>query len=229
MSARGELIIVDGISGSGKTSLLDTLQSALQERGTTVYQFREEDLDSDRDQILAVRNAAKQQGRSGNLEMTQVLVDHRASIYKKHVEPALQQGQVGLADRGEPATLAYQTKDGDVSMDMVWNLHRRAGIQRPNAVFITVCSPETAVARQARDASIKRLQDERGRGLSGKVTFNADASTADKVRKTQALIEQYGKTDTFLKRKKVPTLTLNTESMSLTEELDQVLKFLRLK
>ena len=170
MVRRGELIIVDGISGGGKTSLLDGIRSALQERGITVYQFREEDLDPDRAEILATRDAARKQGRSGNFEMTQALVDHRASIYKKLVEPALQRGQVGLADRGEPATLAYQTKDGDVSMDTVWGLHRRAGIRKPNVVLITVCSPETAVARQAGDASVKRTNDERGRGLSGKVT-----------------------------------------------------------
>ena len=229
MKLRGELIIVDGVSGSGKTSLLDKLRSALQERGLTVHQFREEDLDTHRSQILAARDAAKQRGRSGNLEMTQALVDHRAAIYRNHVEPELKLGHVGLGDRGEPATLAYQTKDGDVSMSKVWNLHRRARIRKPNAVLITVCSPETAVARQAGDTSATRNRDEHGRGLSGKVTFAADASLADKVKKTERLVEQYRKADSFLKRNRVPTLTLNTESMTLMEELDQVLKFLRLK
>ncbi len=224
-----ELLVVDGISGSGKTSLLDRLRSALQKYRISVYQFRDEDLDPHRDQILAARNAARQNGRTGNLEMTRELVKHRATIYNMYVEPALRRGQVGLADRGEPATLAYQTKDGDISMETVWELHRRAGIRKPSAVFITLCSPETAIDRQEQDDSAKRKSDEHGRGLSGKVTFGADASRSDKIRKTQTLIEQFEKTDSFLKRNHVPVLTLNTETTSLTDEVNQALKFLRIK
>lgn len=118
------LIILDGPSGSGKDSLLKNLVGKLLNLGVNTYQFSEEELDDRRHEILEARDRGKTGGRSGDAEMAEVLIEHRARIYQQHVEPRLKEGRLVLGNRGEPATLAYQTARGDLTMDAVWQKHR---------------------------------------------------------------------------------------------------------
>ena len=207
---RGKWVVVDGPSGSGKDSLLSVLQQRLLEINTPFSYISEEDLDPDRQQILTA---------AGDRAKAELLVDHRFRIWHKYVYPALMEGRVVLSNRGEPATLAYQTASGEISISQVWEMHRHRGISRPDLVVITVCRPDAALLRREQDQAASgsiRAERERGRGLSGKFTGE----------RQELIHRQYFEVRRFLEEKNVPVLLLDTEKMSVGQEADAVLRLL---
>lgn len=227
---KGTLSVFDGLSGSGKSTLISTLVSELERRDFVPMVFVEEKADERREEILAARAAGKAKGESGDKEMAQVLVEHRAYLYARHVVPEVLDKRMVLADRGEPATLAYQTQSGELSMEQVWNMHRRHHVPIPDYVVLTLCSAETSLEREEYDRRVgSRTEQETGKGLSGKISSATNASTEDKLAKRRSLLSQYCETEQFLKEKGVPVLILNTEQMTVSEEVTTVIGFLGLE
>ena len=223
----GSLIIIDGPSGSGKDSLIAALFKRLS--NSQVYVVDEEVLDRDRRyEIITAKDRGKARGGSGDREMAAVLIAHRARVYRDHLIPRLKDGRTVIANRGEPATLAYQTARGELTMDDVWNMHRRIGIPTPDLVVLTTCSPRTAIMREQGDKTAPsiRTEKESGRGLSGKVTQEAGASETEKLARRELIHAQYETAQRFLKRKRVPVLSLNTEKMTVSAEVEAVVELL---
>ncbi len=222
-------IVVDGPSGSGKGTLIRELSSYLSERGILVHTFSEEEADPRRHEILDARDKGKKRGGTGDKEMTTVLVRHRKEMYGSNVEEAISDGYVVIADRGESATLAYQTVKGELSMEQVWKMHREARIRIPDLVVITSCDAEVSLSREESDkaqvGSI-RLEMESRRGLSGKVSSEPGADYAEKLRKREAIHQQYDTTIGFLGEKGVAVLRIDTESVIPEQEVNQVLRYL---
>lgn len=223
-------IVFDGPSGTGKGTLIPLVENDLKNRGFNPIIFVEEEADKNRTEILEARNRGKQAGGTGDREMAEILVRHRQELYEKIVAPALLDNQIVLADRGEPATLAYQTVKKELAMEEVWKMHRQRNIRPPEAVVLTLCSPETALLREEQDlaANQSRQQMESGKGLSGKVSSDPGADREVKLRSRRAIHFQYAVVTQFLDEKDVPVLTINTEQMTPSEELSQVLGFLGL-
>jgi thymidylate kinase len=228
LNIRGSFVVVDGPSGSGKDSLIRELGHRLQNLGVRLFQLSEEDLDPNRQEILDVRERAKKAGRSGDLEMATVLVRHRADIYNEYAVQRMNEGEMVLANRGEPATLAYQTGRGELTMDDVWRMHRELNIAAPNLVVVTTCKPQTAITREGSDRASSQIRGERetGRGLSGKVTNETNASTAEKLHRRELIHKQYDMVSRFLEVKGVPVINLNTEEMTISDEVSTVLGYL---
>lgn len=223
-------IVFDGPSGTGKGTLIPLVKTDLKSRGFNPFIFVEEGADKNRTEILEARNRRKQAGGTGDREMAEVLVLHRSTLYQQFVSPAIFDGKIVLADRGEPATLAYQTAKGELTMDEVWRMHREQKIRLPDAVVLTLCLPETALYREEQDrtASTLRQQMESGKGLSGKVSSDPEADRQTKLKSRAVIHSQYEIAAQFLSDKGVPVLTLDTERMVPEEELSQVLGFLGL-
>lgn len=183
---KGSFVVVDGASGTGKDLLIKALVLSLDRLGLPVKSFSEEDLDNRRDEILQARQKGKKGGGTGDLEMTDALIEHRTRLYDMFVNPALNEGKIVVANRGEPATEAYQTAKGELTLEEVWQKHRQAGIPIPNLVVITTCNPEEAVLRINRDnqeSSTGRKEQEQKTGLSGKVTVEQGAGEEEKLEK----------------------------------------------
>jgi len=231
MFKEGFLIVVDGPSGSGKDSLLNALVVQFHSLGLPAFCFSEEEVDEKRNEVLEARRKGRERGGTGDLEMAIVLVEHRKEIYQGIVEPRVQKKEIVLANRGESATLAYQTARGDLTMEEIWNRHRDEGIKIPNLVVLTICSVETLEQRLEVDRveSVIRREREAGGTLSGKITEERGASEAEKIERRRRILEQYEETARFLERKGVPVLVLNTEKMSVEEEVETVLDYLGLK
>src|SRR3990172_11458389 len=130
--SHGMLIVVDGPSGCGKDSLLEKLKIRINRLHFNAYIKSEEDLDTERHQIMEARMKGVGKGGYGDKEMAEELVLHRSHIYRRVFEPIFWNGGTVLANRGEPATLAYQTARGEVDMDYVWYLHRTYKIRVPD-------------------------------------------------------------------------------------------------
>lgn len=223
-------IVFDGPSGTGKGTLISLAETGLKDLGFNPLIFVEETADNNRAEIMDARNRGKAAGGAGDREMAEVLVCHRQQLYEAIVAPAILSGKKILADRGEPATLAYQTVKGELTMGEVWNMHRQHKILLPDAVVLTLCLPETALLREEKDfaASQSRRQIESGKGLSGKVSSDPSADRETKLKSRRAIHSNYEVTAQFLSEKGVPVLTLDTERMTPVEELSKVLGFLGL-
>lgn len=225
----GKLIIFDGPSGTGKGTLIKSVIPALESRNLKPFIFIEEQEDHNRQEILEARTRGRANKGTGDREMAEVLVEHRVALYRQIVTPALLNGDFVLGDRGEPATLAYQTEKGELTMDEVWYMHRVKGVMIPDRVVLTLCNAKTSLEREELDKRIgSRRQVEFGKGLSGKVSSDPDASWDEKLQKRGAILSQYQVAAEFLRNKGVPVLPLDTEQMTVPEEVTSVIGFLGL-
>ncbi len=226
---KGSFLVVDGPSVSGKNSLIKVLALELKSRGVPVFLFNEDDIDPRRGEILRARERGKELGGSGDKEMAQVLTEHRAELCKSVVAPRLKMGEFVIANRGEPATLAYQTARGELTMDVVWKMHREKGILIPNFVILTTLNPVTAMAREAQDkqTSVMRRERESGSSLSGKVAYDGAVTESERLKKRELIHIQYDLVGKFLEGKGIPVLTLDTENKTVQEEVGEVLTFLQ--
>ncbi len=102
---RGLLIVFEGIDGTGKSTQMSLLASALREKGLAVVETREPTNGSFGRQIRALYT--QRNGVSREQELDLFLADRR-----EHVEnlliPSLQEGKIVLCDRYFLSTAAYQ-------------------------------------------------------------------------------------------------------------------------
>lgn len=222
----GLLIVIDGPSGSGKDTLIARLAKTLQSKGISPLILEEESLDNKRGEVLLARDQGKESGGTGDKEMAEVLTQHRAELYSQLALPRLEEGGLVIANRGEPATLAYQTARGEITMEEVWGKHRRLNIPIPDLVVITTCSVETSLKREEVDRSVSTLRNEReaAEGLSGKVSNEIGGNEKDKRLRRELIMRQYESAGKFLESQGVRVVFLDTESLTVDEEVSSVLK-----
>ncbi|MGI5921707.1 MAG: dTMP kinase [Syntrophomonadaceae bacterium] len=107
MSSRGIFISLEGIDGSGKTTLSLALLNYIKNQGLEVVNIREPGgtaiSEQIRDLLLDVRN-------EGILPRTEALLyaAARSQVVEEVIRPALAQGKIVLADRFLDSTVAYQ-------------------------------------------------------------------------------------------------------------------------
>lgn len=225
MTNKGLLVVVDGPSGAGKDTLITKL-SKKEIFGRTPVVLTEETLDPNREAILEARSLGKARGGTGDTEMALTIVRHREQIYKAYFDPVFEQDGVVLANRGEPATMAYQTYKKELSIKQVWEIHRGFKIRIPDFVVLALCMPETAVAREQNSNSNIRREQESGSGLSGKVSHESGDSLAAEIERRREILLQYAHASEFLRERGVKVLTLFTDKMSTGREVKAVLSFL---
>lgn len=218
-SKKYNLVIIDGPSGTGKDTLLKSIADSLEARRGHFLHLSEDELDPNRDAIKKARDEGKQKGGTGDLEMATVITTHRAQIYKQILTPLNNNvyPTTVLANRGVPATLAYQTLRKEITMSKVWNDHQRHCIPVPDLVVITNCRPETAQKREDSRNTVSQ-------GLSGSVTKEAGSSASEVFRRRQALHQNFRRVAEFLRGKSLPVIELDTEYLTLKEETDIVLR-----
>jgi dTMP kinase len=121
MTAIGQLIVIEGPDGAGKSTLQRRLATRLQQMGQPVVISKEP---TDGPHGTALRQAARTARLSPERELELLLLDRRAHV-DQLIKPALARGEWVILDRYYFSTIAYQ---GAAGLDL---LH----LQRVNESF----------------------------------------------------------------------------------------------
>lgn len=146
---RGRLITIEGLDGSGKTTLADGLQAALADRGLPVLRLREPggvEL-SERIRALVADPSLTVHPHTEAL----LFAAARAQLCAEVLIPALDAGRWVLLDRFVDSSLAYQGGGRGLGLDAV---------ARVNELATQGCRPDrTLLLRVSRSAGRRRLTD----------------------------------------------------------------------
>jgi dTMP kinase len=142
------LITIEGVDGTGKSTLALGLAEALLERGAEVLVLREPGgvVTSERIREL-VKDPALAVG-----DRTEALLyaAARAQLIEERLGPALAAGQTVILDRFVDSSLAYQGGGRELGVDAITALNAFAtGGLVPDLTLLLILAPEAAAARAA--------------------------------------------------------------------------------
>ena len=145
-TSQGFLIVLEGIDGSGKSTLTDGLSHALKELGYAVVQTREPGGSSfgvHLRQILQ-HSVERPTAEAQFLLFAADRAHHIATV----VQPALQQGSIVISDRMADSSMAYQGYGHGVDRAMIATVNRWAmqGIE-PDLILYIDLDWQTALQR----------------------------------------------------------------------------------
>ena len=136
----GLLVVIEGIDGSGKTVLADTLFADLAARGFAVVRSKEP---TDGPWGRQLR-ASAQNGRLPVMTEVDLLISDRRHHVETVITPALAEGAIVLLDRYFPSMIAYQGAAG-VSVDALMTLNAFA--PRPDLLLLLDLDPQMSRRR----------------------------------------------------------------------------------
>ena len=159
---RGRLITIEGLDGSGKTTLAEALVEELRGLGREVVLLREPggvEL-SERIRALVKDPALRVGARAEAL----LYAAARAQLCEEQLEPLLAAGRWVLLDRFVDSSLAYQGVGRGLGIEAVRDVnHFATGGLRPDRTLLLRADPATRAARQAvRGEAPDRLEREDG-------------------------------------------------------------------
>lgn len=164
MSAKGVFIVLEGIDGTGKSTLSKKLKAWLEERGREVVLTMEP---TDDWLGMAVRRANNEDldPRTESLLFTADRCQHTLRI-----EEMLRQGKVVICDRYYGSTVAYQgvalEKDmGDNAVSWLLNLNGPV-VRHPDVTILLTSDPQVAMRRVGNRGELSKFERE---GYLGKV------------------------------------------------------------
>jgi dTMP kinase len=146
----GHFVVLEGVDGSGKTSVLADLAQQLEAAGRTPLVTREP---GGTDEGLALRRLLlAHDGHHWTPTAELLLINAaRAQHLEAVIAPALDAGRTVLCDRFIGSTLAYQGGGRGLPADTILALHRiAAGDLWPDLTLLLDIEPGRAVARSRR-------------------------------------------------------------------------------
>ncbi|MGI6781747.1 MAG: dTMP kinase [Acholeplasmataceae bacterium] len=153
-------ITFEGGEGSGKTSVIKRVESALIKKGYQVLTTREPGGSKVAEQIRKVILDSQ------NTEMTAatealLFAASRTQHLEEKVLPALKEGKIVLCDRYVDSSLAYQAYGRDLGFDFVSKANAFALKHLPTITFYLDVLPEIGLKRiRQRDDDLNRLDKE---------------------------------------------------------------------
>jgi dTMP kinase len=143
---RGTVVVFEGPDGSGKTTQMRRLKALLDGQGLGCIEVREPGGTDIGEQIRQVLLHTKAQ-MTLRCEMLLYMAS-RAQLVEEQIRPALARGEVVLADRYLPSTLAYQGSAGGIATQDILDVARASlGGCMPHLVMIFDVDEATAAGR----------------------------------------------------------------------------------
>ncbi len=137
----GLLIVVEGIDGAGKTTLVQLLGEALRASGETVVMSREPTAGP---HGLRIRESANN-GRMSLKDELHAFIEDRKQHIREIIAPALERDEIVLLDRYFYSTVAYQGARGEDPQKLLAQMKSFAPV--PDAVLLLDVDPVVAVSR----------------------------------------------------------------------------------
>jgi dTMP kinase len=150
MLRRGKFITFEGLDGTGKSTQLRKLATALRAAGYKVVETREPGGTPTGEKIRRVLLDSATQGLSPMAEMA-LMFASRAQHIAEMILPALEHGQIVLCDRFTDSTEAYQGYGRKLGSEDVLNLHRvLCGNLQPDLTILLDSDPAMSLGRARR-------------------------------------------------------------------------------
>ena len=158
--ARGWLVTVEGLDGSGKSTLCSGLIGALTERGVDVRLLREPGGVEAAERIRGLLHDPAL--RIGARSEALLFAAARAQLVEEALEPLLSAGTSVVLDRFVDSSLAYQGCGRQLGMQEVADINRFATRElAPDRTLLLTVSPELGRARtRSRSPVADRLEQE---------------------------------------------------------------------
>ncbi|MCB1143575.1 MAG: dTMP kinase [Leptospiraceae bacterium] len=138
-------LVLEGIDGSGKTTLISKLSESLQKNGIPVDQYFEP---TKRDTGLRIRQFLSGEISLNPEEQIEAFIEDRKESVKYHIIPSLQKGNSVLLDRYYYSTAAYQGNE-KITPQEILNRNIKEGFPSPDYLFFLDVSPEESIRRIA--------------------------------------------------------------------------------
>ncbi len=135
------LIVIEGIDGSGKTTMAKFIEEELKKRGYDVVVFKEP---TNSEWGRRIRKAFKNRNLRPEDEL-ELFIKDRIWDVKYNILPALKAGKIVVMDRYYYSTIAYQGALG-IDPDYIRKLNEKIA-PKPDLVIILDIKPETALER----------------------------------------------------------------------------------
>jgi len=147
----GRFVVFDGPDGSGKSTQFRRLADACAQAGVTVTEVREPGGTAIGEHVREILLDPAHTEMSLRCEMMLYMAS-RAQLIEQIVHPALDRGELVLADRFVSSTLAYQGTAGGLPAEDIMRVALSAigpldGGNWPHLTLIFDVDPETAAAR----------------------------------------------------------------------------------
>jgi dTMP kinase len=147
----GIFLVLEGIEGSGKTTQHRLLADWMRELGVDHVAAREPGGTALGEEIRRLLLDGRNHAMTAETELF-LLLAARAAFVREVVEPALERGDVVLADRYDLSTLAYQGYGRGLELADVRRANRLAtGGRRPDLYVVLDLDVEEGLARQRRE------------------------------------------------------------------------------
>ncbi|MEN3046259.1 MAG: dTMP kinase [Candidatus Hydrothermales bacterium] len=154
MGKWGFFITVEGIEGSGKTTLAKSLFNELKNKGFPVILTWEPGGTEIGEKIRKVLLYSKD--LSSWTELLLFLASRKEHVEKK-ILPALREGKIVISDRFDDSTIAYQCFGRGLNLRIVKRINKIVTLGlKPNLTFLLDLEPELSLKRLKRKDRIER-------------------------------------------------------------------------
>jgi dTMP kinase len=182
MAGSGLFITFEGMDGSGKTTQLRRLAARLRAQGRAVLETAEPGGTAIGEKIRQILLDARNQELSPTAELLLYFAS-RAQNVNESIFPALDHGEIVLADRFTDSTLAYQGCGRGLGAEVVLALDKIAccGLQPDLTLLLEISAADSlarARARNSAETSPETRMDEQGLEFHRKVLEAYEALAA---------------------------------------------------
>ncbi|KTC98140.1 thymidylate kinase [Legionella erythra] len=158
---QGCFVVVEGLEGAGKSTVIKTIKQALESRQLTVVTTREPGGTHIGETIRhLIKEPRPQEPMSAYTELL-LLYAARVQLLDQVIRPALKKGEWVLADRFELSTFAYQGGGRQIDWNIIDAISRIAlqGFQ-PDLILFLDIHPERGMERVTQRGESDRIEQE---------------------------------------------------------------------
>ena len=156
---RGQLVVVEGLEGAGKSTAVNTLQTLFQKENIPFITTREPGGTVAGEAVRALLK----HGEEILDPRTELLLFYaaRVQLLETVIKPALEQGTWVLSDRCELSSFAYQGGGRGISQDVLNQLSVLCvGDMQPDLLIYLDISPEIGLQRAQIRGTLDRIEQE---------------------------------------------------------------------